>query len=362
MTPHFDTIKICKLEFDTSNPRLPTFVQHSTEQDIIQYLAANTGIENLMTSIGENGFFPGEAIVVTSSKKEGFFTVLEGNRRLAALRLLQDPELMPRSRRIARAAELAIHKPVEVPAYIVRDRIDAMQYLGFRHITGVQRWDPLAKARYLKQLFDLQTGDPASCYRAVAREIGSHTPTVRDNLDALSAYNIIEKEGFYDINGLDESTFQFGVFYTAVRNADIARFIGVRQDDAEVHPTMEPDKLNKDNLKELAEWMFKEESRGGTRRRTTRLGDSRNIADLGAAIAHPDGLRQLRLGGSIESALQATVDTRDEFIRHMTAAVDSLKEANSNLHAVTNPDSAALSITEEAYSAVNVALQHLRRT
>ena len=360
MVTNFDAINIYKLAFDELNPRLPTAVQNSTEHEIIEYLATHTGIENLMTSIGENGFFPGEAIVVMPAGTPDHFTVLEGNRRLAALRLLQDPGLVPNSRRIKRAADLAKYKPLEMPAYIVPSRNDAMQYLGFRHITGVQRWDPLAKARYLRQLFDLQEGQPQQRYLAVAREIGSTSPTVRTNLEALAAYAVIEGEDFFDIDSLQESTFQFGVFYTAVRNADIARFIGVKSDEEDVHVAIDPKKLNQENLRELTEWMFKEESTGSSRRRTTRLGDSRNIPDLGTVIAHPNGLRQMRLGSSLENCLKATVDTRAEFIRHMTSAVDSLREANSNLHAVTSDDQAAVSVTEEAHRAVNVAVRHLK--
>ena len=111
-----------------------------------------------MISIGENGFFPGEAIVVTPAN--GKYTVLEGNRRLAALKLLQDPDLAGNRRSITRASEDSKNKPTDIPAYIVNSRDDALQYLGFRHISGVQRWDPLAKARYLKLLFKQASGEP----------------------------------------------------------------------------------------------------------------------------------------------------------------------------------------------------------
>ena len=149
------------LAFDKKNPRLPTSVG-GDDAGILEYLATKTGIERLMSSIGENGYFPGETIVVTQ-KEAGKYTVIEGNRRLAALRLLQDPELVNRSS-IARAAKGAAHRPSKVPAYIAQSRGDTLEYLGFRHISGVQRWDPLAKARYLKSLFDRAEGDPGERY------------------------------------------------------------------------------------------------------------------------------------------------------------------------------------------------------
>ena len=88
----FEPLDISLLEFDKENPRLPTSVRNQDEASILNYLATETSIENLMTSIGENGFFPGEAMVVTPHNSK--YTVIEGNRRLAALRLLQDPTLV----------------------------------------------------------------------------------------------------------------------------------------------------------------------------------------------------------------------------------------------------------------------------
>lgn len=166
-----------------------------------------------MASIEENGFFPGEAIVVTPNNSK--YTVIEVNRRLAALRLLREPTLVKTSG-IERAVQEATYKPTEVPVYVVPSRDATLQYLGFRHISGVQRWDPLAKARYLESLFEKVQGEPQRRYIAVAREIGSTNTTVRRNLDALAAYRVIEQRSFYDIADIKEETFQFGTFYTAM--------------------------------------------------------------------------------------------------------------------------------------------------
>ena len=126
-----------------------------------------------------------------------------------------------------------------------------------------------------------------------------------------------------------------------------------------MHPIQCRDVLIKDHLKELTEWIFKEEMQGRSRRTTTRLGDSRNIDDLGTVLSHPQGLNQLRQGSSLANALKATVNTRAEFIRHMTLATDELKESNANLHSVTPSDTAAVSVTEEALRAITLAAKHL---
>ena len=353
----FQVLNIDDLEFDKQNPRLPTTVS-TKESEIIKYLATKTGIEDLMISIGENGFFDGEAIVATA--KNGKYTVLEGNRRLVALRLLQDPGLAGNRRSIAKASEDAKKQPTKIPAYIVNSRDDALQYLGFRHISGVQRWDPLAKARYLKSLFNRTSSDkpsvePEERCREVAREIGSKRDAVRRSLDALAAYEAIEDRDFFDIDGLDEGSFRFGTFYTAIANAEIASFVGVREEDGSAtHPIANPKSLKKEPLKELTEWMFKKDDQG-----STRLGESRNIPKLSAVIENSNALEELRQGVSLESAYSATIDNKKEFLRDIVKAIENLKKANSNLHSVSPDDHDEVERVREAMKVLKIATNHL---
>ena len=358
---NFKTLNIDDLEFDKQNPRLPTTVG-TEESAIIEYLATKTGIADLMISIGENGFFQGEAIVVTSAEN-GKYTVLEGNRRLVALKLLQNPRLASNRKSITGASEEAKNKPTDIPAFIVNSRYDALQYLGFRHISGVQRWDPLAKARYLKLLFEQASGEPEKRCIEVAREIGSRRDAVRRSLDALAAYEAIEERDFFDIDDLNEGSFRFGTFYTAIANAGIASFVGVRQGDSRApHPIANPKSLKKEPLKELTEWMFKKDSQG-----STRLGESRNIPKLNAVIENPDALKKLRQGASLDSAYSATIDNREVFLQDITLAIDHLeqakdhlKQANLNLYSLSSDDQEA--DDQEAVESVQEAMNMLDDT
>ena len=349
---NFKELNIDQLEFDKENPRLPKTVAPK-DSEIIKYLARKTGIEDLMTSIGVNNFFPGEAIVVTRAVNDKY-TVLEGNRRLAALRLLQDPGLAGNIRSIIRASEEAEYRPTQIPAHVVNSRNDALQYLGFRHISGVQRWDPLAKARYLKLLFDQTSGEPEQRCIEVAREIGSKRDAVRRSLDALTAYETIEERDFFDISDLDEESFPFGVFYTAIGDLEIASFVGVRKDGILTYPIVAPTSLKKKHLKELTEWMFKKDEKG-----STRLGESRKIGKLSAVVANSNALEKLRQGVSLDSAFEATVDNKKVFLGDITRATEYLKEANSNLHSVSSNDQDAVEIVREAMQVLDIAIRHL---
>ena len=347
----FKELELELLEFDRQNPRLPTSVRGGDDSSILEYLAKKTGIENLMASIGENGFFPGEAIVVTPNGSK--YTVIEGNRRLAALRLLENPSLV-NLRSIQRVAEQAISKPSRVPVYVVGSREDTLQYLGFRHISGVQRWDPLAKARYLESLFDRAQGEPRQRYASVAREIGSNSPTIQRNLDALAAYKIIEQKGFYDIADMDEETFQFGTFYTAISNSDIANYVGARHNGTSGHPITNPSVIDEGHLEEVVRWMFERDARNNTK-----MGESRNISRLGVVLSKPDSLRALRSGQSLDAAYRLTPHGRDDFMRHINQAIEELKQANANLYAVESGDKAAMNAVGEALKIIQLASERL---
>ena len=329
-------VEIANLQLDRKNPRLPFRLRGADDNEIIEYLAQKTNITDLIASISANGFFPGESIVVTKSGDiDGQYIVLEGNRRLTALKLLQDENLAQSiSPSIGEAVRRAETRPTAVPVYEVDNREEALQYLGFRHVSGVQRWDPLAKARYLEMLYQDTEGDPEWRYGQIAREIGSRRDTVRKNLDALAAYGVIERDSFFGIPTMDEDRFQFGTFYTALANPKIAEFAGARDEyQRATHPIEDPGVLDVNAIDELVHWMFEKRSDG-----TTRLGESRNIPMLADVVAAPNALERFREGVTLREAHLQTPDIQNEFVRDIRIATSHVKSANTKLDSVTADD------------------------
>lgn len=326
--PDIDPIHIDSLDFDVLNPRLPKSVKGQGQEQILSYLALKTNIAGLMVSIGENDFFQGESIVVMPGEN-GRFIVLEGNRRLTALKLLNHPELIPAAATGLRAiVDTAEHKPDHLPAYVVQEREDALRYLGFRHITGVQRWGALAKARYLELMFGSRKGEPSERYAEIAGEIGSRADSVRRNLDALAAYNLVETKEFFQIPDLGEETFQFGVFYTAVANSNIAEFVGAREDGTPTDPIVRSECLKAPELKELTTWMFFKDPEDNYR---TKLGDSRNIRQLAAVVASPSALDKFRGGYSLQAAYNDTPDVTAEFVKLINGSARLVRSAGEHM-------------------------------
>src|SRR3974377_1844835 len=80
------------LEFDSENPRLAEDgIRNPTDSQIILALADTADLSEVVESIAANGDIEIEPIIGERVGKK--WRVLEGNRRLAAIRLLENPEL-----------------------------------------------------------------------------------------------------------------------------------------------------------------------------------------------------------------------------------------------------------------------------
>lgn len=146
-------IPLEQLEFDPQNPRIPATVIKRGEQAVLEWMLDDASILELMGSIGEQGYFAGEPLLVVQSPDQSKYTVIEGNRRLTAAKLLLNPNDAPaRKVSIQKFSDEAKQKPVNLPVLIYDKREDIINYLSYRHITGIKQWDTLAKAKYLGQL------------------------------------------------------------------------------------------------------------------------------------------------------------------------------------------------------------------
>src|SRR5579859_7091534 len=89
--PEFTDVPVEELEFDPENPRLGGVGLRKKQSEIQKYLEGppHYALE-LVDSMIENGFLPYEPLVVR--QKNDKLVVIEGNRRLAAVRaILDDP-------------------------------------------------------------------------------------------------------------------------------------------------------------------------------------------------------------------------------------------------------------------------------
>lgn len=228
-------IRLEKLHLDKFNPRLPSFMQNSTEEKIINWMLEDASILELMLAIGQNNYFVGEPLLVV--KENDNYIVIEGNRRLTSLKLLKTPNLAQihtkKIEKIIQESEFSLaNTPNPIPCVIFNNREEISKYLGYRHITGVKSWSLVSKARYLHQLAQEYITDSIyNLSRTLAKKIGSRSDYVKRVLLSYEIYLIIEDNNFFNIKDLNETTMYFNYIADALKFDNIKEFINLKIDN-----------------------------------------------------------------------------------------------------------------------------------
>ena len=153
------------------------------------------------------------------------YTVVEGNRRLAALKILlfkEDREAVNlRMAPVVTGGAKSRLDPVPVKVYGTRDEI--FPYLGVRHIVGVKSWEALAKAKYVRSL-----REQGHSLTDVARQVGSgkRTDVVRRWLLTLYSLEQANEESDTPWDELDEG-FGFSWLYTSLGYRSVRDYLGI---------------------------------------------------------------------------------------------------------------------------------------
>ncbi len=154
-------LKIDQVELDVVNPRISKANdQHEAMQRIIDDQDLKLG--NLAESIVEDGLNPMDRLLVMKSESgNGKYTVLEGNRRAAAMRILKNPAVLTGldvraalQRKLEKLAQNFDPKTVEpISCYEVATRADGNSWIEQRHTgedegRGIVRWSGVASSRF----------------------------------------------------------------------------------------------------------------------------------------------------------------------------------------------------------------------
>jgi len=136
-----------QLDFDATNPRLGGDRKRLTQAHIQKILEGEEHLAlELVPSLVANGFIPYEPLIVR--KVGSRYVVLEGNRRLAAVKhILAKKDQYP--------AEV-VKDLTKIPTLTFKDEGGDQErrirtYLGVRHLFGFREWPPESKAHFLDQ-------------------------------------------------------------------------------------------------------------------------------------------------------------------------------------------------------------------
>ncbi len=290
---------INSLILDKENPRLPEQLHGQPQSEILRYLYNQGALEELAYSYQDNGFFPQEPLLVVREGEEDTYTVVEGNRRLAALMILHGtPEADDIDFVGLELSPERLEQLREIPCIVVANRNQISAYIGFRHIGGLKTWPPEAKARYIlagvHRLVSEGFTDP---FRELGRRVGSNAQGVRNPYLAIRILLYAREEFGISVTYVQDQ--RFGVWLRCMNSADIRNYVELSRARTyqEIEQALEG--INREKLAEVLGDL------GGTAERSRAvLGDSRDVTIYGRVLANERARTTLRGTADLSLARQ----------------------------------------------------------
>ena len=186
-----------------------------------------TGLRELRDSIVSNGFLPIERIVVTpytEGDAEDKYLVIEGNRRVASLKMIQDE------------AQGGVPIPAtvvdvlsSVPCIVVEDEgQDAFfreTLMGIRHVGGIKQWGGYQRAKLIADLRDKHGLEGSD----VAAKLGLSPREVNRRYRAFKALQQMRDND--DFGDFSEPSL-YPIFHEAVERGEVREWLGWDAEDA----------------------------------------------------------------------------------------------------------------------------------
>lgn len=356
------------LRLDRQNPRLVGQGDRSSDEEIIARLYRAAELGELLQSISANGYLDIEPLIVmaTPEPSEDGLIVLEGNRRLAALRLLREPDLVDA---IAASQDLRVQVPnvpsrlrhtlEEVSVYAVARREEARSFIGFKHINGPAKWDAYAKARFAAEWYEAGRANGIDL-AVIANAIGDRHDTIKRMVSAIYVLDQAKNEGLFDIaEDRATSRLNFSHLYTALSRSQYMDYLGLGNAWARLDPT--PDQVPRERLEELRNvlfWIYGSKQDG---LQPVVRSQNPDIKRLGEVLANAQGRHVLELKRDLDEAHSATQPVDRQFTASLLRARDEITEAAGSLRAYDGRDESLLDIAEDVKETSTIVHDRMRR-
>ncbi|MHB1342707.1 MAG: ParB/RepB/Spo0J family partition protein [Coriobacteriia bacterium] len=182
-------LSVTSLKLDPKNPRLPECDRERNQKELLEELVENDRVYELAKSIVDNGYFPIEALVAV--EEAGKWVVVEGNRRLAALKLMVNPDYAKPDVKLARRFRALSEQTVvgnlkKVRVILAPSRSAAAVYIKNKHTqTNFERWSPPMQARFYRELVD-----GGMSVAEIAKEYGGTPAEIAEFLQMHEMYQV----------------------------------------------------------------------------------------------------------------------------------------------------------------------------
>ena len=358
-------VKVESLKLDRENPRLTGRSGQTKDEEIIAQLYRSADLGELLQSITANGYLDIEPLVVMYDKERQGFTVLEGNRRLAALRLIREPKL---SEKIKSVDGISISIPEMVSSlrdtlnlvsvYRVDSREDARSFIGFKHINGPAKWNPYAKARFAANWYKTEKENGVTLEQ-IAGAIGDQHATIKRMVWAIYVLDQAIEEKKFDIEDRNSIKFNFSHLYTALARSQYMEFLEFKSTWSQLDPL--PNPVSHEKLEELGQilvWIY-----GSKTNDVLPVVKSQNpdIKRLGEVISNDEARHVLETLGNLEKAYESTQKADLRFTNALVQAREALRDAAGSLRVYDGHDQSLLDIAEDNKETAETVYQRMSK-
>ena len=324
-------LKTAKLLLDDENPRLAASKDGASDQaHLTAKLWTEMAADEIALSIANNGFFPEERLFViarNAREREGpnkKYIVVEGNRRLTAVRVLLDDELRNhlRAHELPRLTDAQKSALRELPVSVYRNREELWQYFGFRHINGPKPWDSYSKAIYISEVHE----EYGISLDRIAHSIGDRHSTVARLYRGLKIFEQAERSRTYSTGDRVKRRLAFSHLYTAAAQPEYQKFLGITD-----HGSLKRNPVARANLSQLREllvWLYGSKSEKKEPLVRTQAPDLNRLREV---ISSRKGLDALRAGFSLDRSHEISTGDVRRFRESIVRAKEDLQQAKATV-------------------------------
>jgi ParB-like chromosome segregation protein Spo0J len=302
---------LAQLRYDSKNPRVVESLGDKPSQDQIEaiLLGGEVKARELIPSFIENGYIPYEPLIVRPENER--FVVIEGNRRLAALRAMGRATEGSEERKA-----FHLHGLDHAPCHVFRgDEKQLLAYLGLRHLSKTKDWSTSAKGAFVERVL----GEGISLQDA-ARLTNTSTSALRQ---ILLTRRLFEQAGGLGLElsgvGADGETI-FWHLGDAIRRARTRAYLKLEENP----DPLRPPKYDQTRFENLITWLY-----GNSKTRQQRIISSiRDIGLLDTCLGNERATKALETGASLSVAEEELEAAGASLAGHLDRARRSVERAS----------------------------------
>jgi hypothetical protein len=325
-TGDVEDLELKKLHLDARNPRLVEYgISPQEGQDkILEVLWDKMAVDEVAMSIASSGYWRYEPLIVT--EENGRTVVIEGNRRLAAVRVLCSKPLREEFgvNDLPEPSPGLLKELEKLPAIRVAKREHAWRFLGFKHVNGPAKWRSYAKAQYIAFVRD-KTGEKLE---NIAAQIGDRHRTVQKLYRALKVIEQAERAGVYRRDYAFRGQLAFSHLTTALEYEGFANFLHLAKEADEVSEPVAGNRMKE--LGEVCRWLW-----GDRRDEMKPLIESQNpnLRQLEQVLRNSQAIATLRAGHGLAAAFEVSKGDDVVFAEALQEAKNALVKAQGRVSA-----------------------------